>query len=99
MNRISDAQIAVLAWYQDPGRAQTITLPAGATTPVAVAFDGTNIWTTNYGTNNVTRINPATGTGTNIPLPAGSFPYAVAFDGTNIWTANSGLNSVSKLLP
>ena len=99
VNRISDAQIAVLAWYQDPGRAMTVALPAGATTPFGVAFDGTNIWTTNYSTANVTRINPATGAGTNIPLPASSVPIGVVFDGTNIWTANSGTANVSKLLP
>jgi streptogramin lyase len=64
-----------------------------------VAFDGTNIWTANQTTSNVTRINPTTGGGTNVVLPAGAtVPHWIAFDGTNMWTANFSSANVSKLV-
>ncbi len=67
---------------------------SSATFPVAIAFDGTSIWTANLGTNSVTRINPATGAFTIVPLPSGSSPGGVVSDGTNIWITNSNLASV-----
>ena len=33
-------------------------LPAGASNPYGIAFDGTNIWTANYTTGTVTRLVP-----------------------------------------
>jgi YVTN family beta-propeller protein len=61
-----------------------------------VAFDGTNIWVANSGSNTVTKLLAATGAlvGT---YPVGSFPFGVAFDGANIWVTNEGSNTVSKL--
>ena len=67
------------------------------TTPIAVAFEGTNIWVANYASSNtVTKLNASTGTvvGT---YGVGSFPIAVAFDGTNIWVTNASSHTVSKL--
>jgi hypothetical protein len=58
VERMSKAQIATLAWYQDPGRAATVALPAGATGPDGVAFDGANIWTANYGSANLSKLLP-----------------------------------------
>ncbi len=73
-------------------------LPVGAIGPSGIAFDGTNIWTANYNTNNVSRINAATGVGFNFALPAGaSRPFGIVFDGTNIWTTNFNSNDVSRI--
>src|SRR6185369_16632086 len=68
--------------------------PTFGTSPFGVAFDGANIWVTNFDSNNVTKLSTS-----GFPLgsyPTGSNPWGVAFDGTNIWVANSG-GSVTKL--
>jgi uncharacterized protein (TIGR03437 family) len=65
--------------------------------PVGIAFDGVNIWVTNFGDSTVTKLLASTGArlGT---YPTGAGPYAAAFDGTNIWVSNLDGNSVTKLL-
>jgi DNA-binding beta-propeller fold protein YncE len=67
---------------------------ATGTNPWGVAFDGTNIWVTNTGSNNVTKLLASTG------ATVGTYtnPDAVAFDGTNIWVANDISFTVTKLL-
>ena len=78
-------------------KAENFALPPGAATPAGILFDGTNIWTANYTTTNVTRINPNNGEATNIALPVGaSSPYGIAFDGTNVWTTNNGNYTVNR---
>jgi len=64
--------------------------------PTAVAFDGANIWVTNWGSANVTKLRAADGSvlGT---FAVGSNPFAVAFDGANVWVTNGGSSTVSKL--
>jgi DNA-binding beta-propeller fold protein YncE len=61
-----------------------------------VAFDGTNIWVTNYGGGTVTKLSGSSGAvlGT---YSVGRAPYGVAFDGINIWVANAGSNTVTKI--
>ena len=63
--------------------------------PRGVAFDGTNIWVANSGSNNVTKLRASDGAvqGT---FAVGGQPFSVAFDGTNIWVASLN-NSVSKV--
>ena len=91
---------ATLRWDLTTCKIANFALPAGATNPNGIAFDGTNIWTANNNTSNVTRINPATGAGTNYALPAGATnPGAIAFDGTNIWTANFNSANVTRIDP
>jgi YVTN family beta-propeller protein len=81
--------VALLRWYPQ-------TFSVGAS-PAGVAFDGTNIWVTNSGSNNVTELLASTGAvvGT---YSVGTSPAGLAFDGTNIWVANSGSNNVTELL-
>jgi YVTN family beta-propeller protein len=95
VNRISDEQIATLAWYEDPGATATIDVGAG---PNGVAYDGTNIYVTNSGSNNVSVIDPATNTVTDT-VDVGAYPTGVAYDGTNIYVANSAGNDVSVIDP
>ena len=77
--------------------ATTVGTYAVGTSPQGVAFDGTNIWVTNYSSNNVTKLLASTGAlvGT---YAVGTNPFGVAFDGTNIWVVNIGSNNVTKLL-
>jgi DNA-binding beta-propeller fold protein YncE len=68
---------------------------AVGTNPIAVAFDGANIWVANFG-GNVTKLRASDGTvlGT---FAVGTNPFGVAFDGANIWVTNQGSSTVSKL--
>ncbi len=71
-------------------------------TPFALAFDGTNVWVTNYASNTLTKI-PAGGTiGTSVALAAScSGPIGIASDSNvqpNIWVACNSSNSVEVLL-
>lgn len=66
--------------------------------PNWVAFDGNNIWVTNYGSNSVSKIDAATGTYL-ASYSVGAGPRGVIFDGTFIWVANQGSNTVTKINP
>jgi len=63
------------------------TFPVGSK-PQFVAFDGTNVWITNQGSNSVTKLRACDGEvlGT---FPTGGLPVGIAFDGANVWTANT----------
>ncbi len=65
--------------------------------PTGIAFDGTNVWVTNQGSNDVAKILASTGA-TLGTYPVGLAPIASIFDGTNIWVANNKSNAVTKLL-
>ena len=56
--------------------------------PRAVRVDGTNIWVTNFGTSDATKLVAATGALVG-RFPTGAYPLGVAFDGTSVWIANS----------
>jgi DNA-binding beta-propeller fold protein YncE len=66
------------------------------TTPQGIAFDGTNIWVANAGSNDVTKLLASNGNRVGT-YSVGSSPIAVAFDGANIWVTNYGSSSVTKL--
>jgi YVTN family beta-propeller protein len=91
--QISTSLIARLQWWAGARTDH----PTG-TSPAGVAFDGTNIWVTNLGSDDVTKINPTTGA-TISTTNVGSQPNEVAFDGTNIWITNFGSNNVTKINP
>ncbi len=73
----------------------------GGTSPTDIAFDGANMWTSDYQNNAVTKITSAGTTTTYVGN--GIYLYdaqSIAFDGTNMWTANGGgRNSVTKVSP
>ena len=66
------------------------------TSPLAIAFDGANIWVANSSSNTVTELRASDGTTLGTFL-VGISPVAIASDGTNIWVANSITSTVSKL--
>ena len=84
-NTISVAAKVTMTNYSVPGN------------PEAIGFDGTNMWTANYGGGSVSKITPS-GVVTTYGGLGGS-PSGVAFDGTNIWVSNYGGGSVSKITP
>ena len=66
--------------------------------PIAVAYDGTNIWAANYQPDgSILKVTPH-GTFTKYSGD-GHYHWAMAFDGTNMWTANVFDNSVTKFSP
>lgn len=69
---------------------------AAGTNPQGICYDGTNIWVTNYGTGNVTKITASTSVFA-ATVTAGTSPYGACFDGTNVWVANFGGNTVTKI--
>jgi hypothetical protein len=79
---------ALLQWYP-----QTFSVGQG---PIAVAFDGSNIWTANYYAETVTEVQASSGAlvGT---YSVGEEPLGLAFDGANMWVANSYSGTVTKL--
>ena len=65
---------------------------------VAVSPDGTKVYVTNHGNNNVSVIDTATNTVT-ATVNVGSYPNGVAVnpDGTKVYVANPGSNTVSVI--
>jgi YVTN family beta-propeller protein len=88
-------QIASLRWDQVGSGNGTYTVGSN---PSGLVFDGTSIWVANYSSNNVSKLNPASGAviGT---YNVGTGPHDIAFDGTSIWVANLGSDNVMKLNP
>jgi hypothetical protein len=84
-------QVALLRWY---AARNGINFPIGVN-PQEMAFDGSNIWVVNGGSNSVTKFSASDGTvlGT---YSVGSGPNEVLFDGANIWVANIS-GSLTKL--
>ena len=68
---------------------------AAALIPVALAFDGANMWVANQGSNTVTRLR-ASDAVVLAMLPVGPTPIAAAFDGTNVWLLNAGNQTLSR---
>jgi hypothetical protein len=85
-------QIAMLRWYSvNEG---WLDYPTG-TGPNRVAFDGANIWVTNYASNNVTKLRAIDGA--NLGTSSVFTPQDLAFDGAYLWVVSSGSNSVVKV--
>ena len=78
----------------------TVALPGGDENPFDLVFDGTDLWTANIGSANLTRIDPVTGDATNVALPDGAEgPQVIAFDGDELWVSNPSISSVTRFDP
>ena len=64
--------------------------------PLAVAFDGTDIWVTGSFGNIVTKLLASTGA-VIANYPVGFYADGVAFDGSNVWVANQSSNNITKI--
>ncbi|MEJ2598547.1 MAG: YncE family protein [Anaerolineales bacterium] len=86
-------QIALLRWY--PSIRTSISFTVG-TSPSGIAFDGANMWVTNYGDGTVSVLRASDGA--NVMTPnVGAYPWGIAYDGVNMWVANGGAATVSVL--
>lgn len=63
-----------------------------------MAFDGINVWVTNFFSRNVMKLRPSDGAllGT---FSVGDGAAGIAYDGTYISVVNNGSNTVTKLRP
>ena len=89
---LNQRAIALLHWYP----ANLATRFAVGQGPWGAAYDGANMWITNYGTTTVDKLRASDGAllGT---YTVGSEPSAILFDGANIWVTNTASKNVSKL--
>jgi DNA-binding beta-propeller fold protein YncE len=63
--------------------------------PFGIAFDGTNMWVTNNGSENVTELSKTGATlGTFATLGG---PQGIAFDGTHLWITDGQQGTVIEL--
>ena len=90
---LTPMQIALFRWYNTNMGFSAITV---GNLPHALAFDGTNMWVANNGSNTFTRYNATTGAAVGSAVTVGSQPIALAFDGTNMWVANYGSNYIAR---
>jgi hypothetical protein len=86
-------QIALLRWYTAITGAGS-TFPVGST-PIAIAFDGVNMWVASYGAGTVSVLRASDGFHVLTPT-VGASPSAIAFDGAFMWVANYLDGTVSK---
>jgi DNA-binding beta-propeller fold protein YncE len=70
---------------------------AVGSSPDEMAYDGANVWLTDYASSDVTIVNAAGNVINTIPLPSAN-PEGIVFDGQYVWVANNGVgaNSVTK---
>jgi hypothetical protein len=83
---------------QAPG-AVTIAATGLGGEPFAMAFDGTNIWTTNLLGESVSIITPQPTTPYSVTTVSTGFtsPNGILFDGANIWVTDQGSGSAGSL--
>ena len=93
ITRFDPALVATLRWDLLSPKS----FPVGSS-PKGVAFDGSNIWVANSGSNNVTKLRASDGVcvGT-CTFNVGTNPQKIAFDGANMWVTNKDSNNVTKL--
>ena len=89
-------QIALKAWYPANQAVAFKGTPYNFNSPGGLAFDGSNMWVANGGSNTVEKIRASDGQllGT---YAAGSGAGGLAFDGVRMWVANHTSNTVTVL--
>jgi YVTN family beta-propeller protein len=93
-NHPTPQQLALLKWYTAISTTQAnISVGSG---PVAVAFDGANMWVVNNNDATVSVLRASDGAHVMTPT-VGGIPSGIAFDGANMWVTNSADNTVSVL--
>jgi DNA-binding beta-propeller fold protein YncE len=63
--------------------------------PLAIGFDGANIWVADHFSDEVTELRASDGA-TLATFSVGRAPVAIALDGANVWAVNEGGGTVSK---
>ena len=80
---------------QPEGAATLVTSSLG-NGPQGIAFDGSKIWTANFGEGSVSIVTP--GTWTDLTVSTGfSGPYGILYDGANVWVTDLNAGTLLKL--
>jgi hypothetical protein len=95
----SPANLYVIDPTQPPG-AVTVAASVGSG-PYGIAFDGTNIWTTNYVGGSVSIITPQAITPYPVNTVTAGFtqPFGILYDGAHIWVTDYFAGTLLKLDP
>ena len=89
----SPGALYVIDPTQSPGALTSVaTLPDG---PSGIAFDGTNLWTSNF-SGSLSIIKPQSPY-TVTPVPGFVAPVGIIYDGANIWVTDHGAGKLFKL--
>jgi len=90
-------QLALLRWYTAISTPQTF---AVGSFPAEIAFDGANLWVSNYagGASSTVSVLRASDGALVATYPAGNGPQGIAFDGANMWIANGNLGNTVTVL-
>ncbi|MBA3961895.1 MAG: hypothetical protein H0X40_08345 [Chthoniobacterales bacterium] len=74
------------------------TFPSGVTSPLAMVFDGANLWVIGETdpTKSVSKIRPSDGAILAI-LDTGTSPAQMVFDGANVWVTDQSDHTVTKI--
>lgn len=91
---LNPLQVGMLRWYE--ANTTGTAIDSGAPGPVALAFDGANMWVANFAGLTVTKLRASDGTILG-RFYVGFNPSSVVFDGWNVWVAGPGVDSVTKL--
>jgi DNA-binding beta-propeller fold protein YncE len=77
---------------------QVLSTTEVGTLPVELAYDGANVWVSNYDSSSISIVNGQGELIKTIFLPVIAHPEGILFDGKYVWTANNGLgaNNISK---
>jgi YVTN family beta-propeller protein len=82
---------------QAPGAVTTVASDVGVF-PTDIAFDGANLWTSNYGPpGSVSIIAPTSPFTVNTFATGFNHPWGVLYDGANIWVTDNGAGTLLKL--
>jgi len=80
-------QIALLKWYT--AVSGTVSTFPVALEPFGIAFDGANMWVTNFSDGSISVLRAHDGFHVMTPTVFGD-PSGIAFDGANMWVTNDG---------
>ena len=77
---------------------QVLSTTEVGTLPVELAYDGANVWVSNYDSSSISIVDGQGELIKTIFLPVIAHPEGILFDGKYVWTANNGLgaNDISK---
>jgi hypothetical protein len=94
----SPGSLYVIDPTQAPG-AVTVAASSLGVSPLGLAFDGTNLWTANFGPSGSVSIISAQSPYTVINTLTGGFdgPSGIVYDGANIWVTDASAGTLLKL--
>jgi YVTN family beta-propeller protein len=84
----------------DPTQAPGPVTPAATTlgaNPIGIAFDGTNLWTANFGDGSVSIVAPQSPYAVTTVTTGFTNPFGILYDGAHIWVTDQTAGTLLKL--